>query len=269
LILFGVMMLFPYPRQSLFGPTIRGKPWCEWEDAIRSNHAERGDGPLADVMMFLRRFVFPEPEQMADAELFDHPEMLPLVIALLDDPSPSVRGACIFAIEIYPNIQDASAVPALTKRFEDDVLKNRLEAGIALWRVNKDRRIVPVCTDLLKNGNADERFAATNSVSRLGADFPELFPHVAAHAKDANPLIRQNVMYAMDQFGSKGVPILVTGLKDANAGVRHTAVAGLYSLGPVAKDAAPALEACFGDADSYVAGVARAALRRIDPKRVD
>jgi len=29
--LFGLAMLHPYPRQSLFGPTIRGKPWCVWE----------------------------------------------------------------------------------------------------------------------------------------------------------------------------------------------------------------------------------------------
>ena len=27
-LVFGLLMLHPYPRQSLFGPTIRGKPWC-------------------------------------------------------------------------------------------------------------------------------------------------------------------------------------------------------------------------------------------------
>jgi hypothetical protein len=27
-VLFGLVMLHPYPRQSLFGPMIRGKPWC-------------------------------------------------------------------------------------------------------------------------------------------------------------------------------------------------------------------------------------------------
>jgi hypothetical protein len=26
-LVFGLLMLHPYPRQSLFGPTIRGKPW--------------------------------------------------------------------------------------------------------------------------------------------------------------------------------------------------------------------------------------------------
>ncbi|MBI2807582.1 MAG: hypothetical protein HYX68_21585 [Planctomycetes bacterium] len=31
LLLFGLAMLHPYPRQSLFGPTIDGIPWCMWE----------------------------------------------------------------------------------------------------------------------------------------------------------------------------------------------------------------------------------------------
>ena len=35
LVIAGVPMLHPYPRQSLFGPTIRGKPWCVWEDNLR------------------------------------------------------------------------------------------------------------------------------------------------------------------------------------------------------------------------------------------
>ena len=39
-LLFGVLMLHPYPRQSLFGPTIRGKPWCEWEDTVRGHFGE-------------------------------------------------------------------------------------------------------------------------------------------------------------------------------------------------------------------------------------
>src|SRR5436190_34743 len=33
-LLFGLAMLHPYPRQSLFGPTIHGKPLCVWEDAV-------------------------------------------------------------------------------------------------------------------------------------------------------------------------------------------------------------------------------------------
>lgn len=34
-VLFGLLMLHPYPRQSLFGPKIRGEPWCVWEAEVR------------------------------------------------------------------------------------------------------------------------------------------------------------------------------------------------------------------------------------------
>ena len=41
-LLFGLAMLHPYPRQSLFGPTIRGKPWCVWEAAMRCDAHRAG-----------------------------------------------------------------------------------------------------------------------------------------------------------------------------------------------------------------------------------
>src|SRR5437764_15165053 len=34
-LLFGLAMLHPYPRQSLFGPKIDGVPWYVWENEIR------------------------------------------------------------------------------------------------------------------------------------------------------------------------------------------------------------------------------------------
>jgi hypothetical protein len=47
-LLFGLAMLHPYSRQSLFGPTIRGKPWCVWEAEVRIYvHREEYDKTLA------------------------------------------------------------------------------------------------------------------------------------------------------------------------------------------------------------------------------
>src|SRR5436190_484371 len=61
-LVFGVAMLFPYPRQFLFGPRVRGEPWCVWENEVRRKYAEPGDGFFADLQMGLRRWVFPGPE---------------------------------------------------------------------------------------------------------------------------------------------------------------------------------------------------------------
>src|SRR5438105_640851 len=54
-LLLGLMMLDPYPRQMLFGPTIRGKPWCVWESAVRRdfNRAEYEKSLKARIMRWL------------------------------------------------------------------------------------------------------------------------------------------------------------------------------------------------------------------------
>ena len=48
-LLFGLAMLHPYPRQSLFGPKIDGVPWCIWENKIR--HAAT---PFWEKSMWIR-----------------------------------------------------------------------------------------------------------------------------------------------------------------------------------------------------------------------
>ncbi len=72
-LLFSLTMLHPYPRQSLFGPTIRGKPWCVWEAEVRTfaNWEDHGNKLSVRVMAWLG-FV---PTQMEWNELFNHPEM--------------------------------------------------------------------------------------------------------------------------------------------------------------------------------------------------
>ena len=34
-IAFGLACLHPFVRQSIFGPTIEGIPWCVWESRVR------------------------------------------------------------------------------------------------------------------------------------------------------------------------------------------------------------------------------------------
>ena len=58
-LLFGLVMLHPYPRQSLFGPTIRGEPWCYWEDEVRWHATHARDnakrGPFEKKIRVFRR----------------------------------------------------------------------------------------------------------------------------------------------------------------------------------------------------------------------
>src|SRR6266498_1809169 len=79
-LLFGLAMLHPYPRQSLFGPTIRGKPWCVWENEVRrSLHWDEHEKSF-----FVRSMRWFGIKEMDLDELFDDAEMLPLMLHLAE-----------------------------------------------------------------------------------------------------------------------------------------------------------------------------------------
>src|ERR1043166_481704 len=89
MILFGLAMLHPFPRQSLFGPTLRGKPWCVWEDAVRRNY--NWDQHEKSSWTKTLRWFGVKAVEMDPNDLFNHPEMTPLMVHLTNDPDPEVR----------------------------------------------------------------------------------------------------------------------------------------------------------------------------------
>jgi HEAT repeat protein len=264
-LLFGLAMLHPYSRQSLFGPTIRGKPWCVWEAQIRWQRGELNEESFSGK---LRRWLNSErPQPMSEDELFDHPEMVPLVVAMLDDPDPGVRSACMVAIIWFPCLRDRSSLPALRKWYFEDEAHLRLVAGHAIYQIEKDKEVLRWFVKLLDHADPEVRALAMGHVASLSADAPELYPHIVAHAKDSDQAVRRRVMEAMIHLGKKGVPTLIDGMNDADAGVRYGAALIAEQLGPDAKDAIAALEACLRDRDPSVPFAARSALRAIDPER--
>src|SRR5260370_18284078 len=88
-LLFGLAMLHPYPRQSLFGPTIRGKPWCVWEAEVR-RFVQREEYEKTLYAKTLR-WMGVKHVPMDEADLFDHAEMLPLLFHLTSDADPVIR----------------------------------------------------------------------------------------------------------------------------------------------------------------------------------
>ncbi|MBI1832972.1 MAG: hypothetical protein HYR84_16150 [Planctomycetes bacterium] len=81
-LLFGLTMLHPYPRQSLFGPTIRGKPWCYWEGEVRWRTLSFEEHQNTLSAKLTRWFGVPEHDPIKWEELCDHPDMLPLFLHL-------------------------------------------------------------------------------------------------------------------------------------------------------------------------------------------
>src|ERR1700687_2638126 len=112
-LLFGLAMLHPYPRQSLFGPTIRSKPWCVWEAEVRHYvHREEYEKTLPARLM---RWMGVKHENIHDFEmfkhLFNHAEMLPLLLELAEDRDPNVRPCVLLAFIQCDQLRDRSALP--------------------------------------------------------------------------------------------------------------------------------------------------------------
>ncbi len=260
-LLLGLAMLHPYPRQSLFGPKIRGKPWCFWEAQVR-HHVQREKfekTPWARSMHWLRI----APTEMDSAELFNHAEMLPLLLHLINDPNPAMRRGVASQFFWHAKLQDKSAVPSLRARLDDVDSRCRIEAAMALTQIEPGERNFRVLLQILDDPTSDSRFAAMDAMRFMVND--EFFDTFVGYAKHGDPSIRSQVMFTLYRFGKKGVPMLVQGLNDPILAVRRDA---MESLGAIdAKEAVPALERLLNDKDVSVRTAAVAALASIEPER--
>ena len=261
-LLFGLAMLHPYPRQSLFGPTIRGKPRCIWEAEIQ-RFVPREESWFEKSFAWFRA----DRHDLTLPEVFDNAEMLPLVLDMLDDPDPRAQQFAMNQIAQFSALQDRSALPRLRLLLATDALDVRLSAARAIWKIDKDKHVLQVFVKLLDDSDPGLRSLGMMHVASLAGEAPELYPHLAGHVNDSNDRVRSPIMFAMQYFGKKGVPILIVGLNDPSAEVRQAAVDALEELGPVAVEAIPALEARLKDVDATVRRTAPLALQAIDRER--
>jgi hypothetical protein len=259
-LLLGVAMLHPYPRQSLFGPMVRGKPRCVWQAELR-----RIAGPES-VTDTLTRWLHVEREAIPQDELFDHPEMVPLVVELVEDGDFNLRGAAMNRIAMYKSLQDPAALPALHRWLREDYIHNRLLAARAIWQIDRDSRVLNLFREMFADSKPGYRALGMSHAATF-ADAAELFPDIAALASDPDHRVREPVMYAMRHHGKKGVPILILGLQDEQTNVRLNAAWSLATLGARAADAVPALKACLNDPNMEVRTEAAEALERIEYDR--
>ena len=124
-LLFGLAMLHPYPRQSLFGPTIRGKPWCSWEYEVRIYFNDvANEKPFWLKSMEWLRF---KHEPMEPNDLFNHAEMTPLLLHLANDPDPIFRRFVVSQFYWHANLNNQSAC-ARSRHVRDDPVRRERRA---------------------------------------------------------------------------------------------------------------------------------------------
>lgn len=262
--LFGLAMLHPYPRQSLFGPTFRGEPWCVWDAQVR-RHVHREEFEKSMYAKSLR-WLGIKLRETSQEEVFENAEMLPLLLELADDRDVEVRRAVLRAIRGNSEMRE-QALPLLRRKLRDEDSVCRIHAAWAIWTSAKDRAAIDVALHEAEDRTSQARRDALSLIGDACEDLPELFESILVYENDPDARVRVEVMYAMSAFGAKGLPILQRGLEDPYKRVRQTAATTLGDLGSGAKPALPALERRLGDSDFFVRCTVRRAIRLIDRDR--
>jgi hypothetical protein len=274
--LFAVAMSHPYARQSLFGPTIAGKPRCYWEHAIRDTAThDKVEAKRTTVEKKLREWCGVRRELLlTEPGFFRHEELLPLLLELAEDADEEVRRLAAFGILYHDEQYQEPALPILRKHLEDDDPMNRIYAARGVWRISKDKQVIPVLLKIIHATSGKplpglpvrdySRSSALREFAEIARDLPELFPNVVRYATHEDECLRSSGVFAMRHFGKKGLPTVVQGLDDPSENVRFAAAGALRYLGEDARPAIPALKRLLTDPDSNVRHQAIEALVAID-----
>jgi HEAT repeat protein len=187
------------------------------------------------------------------------------------------------------------AVAELVKMLENSDEPSRLNAAVALWKIDRHPRSLPAILEMLRQGgafqaysaaialgqmreaagavapaliaalhsrSADVRRAAARSLGQFGkAAFPALAKSSAL--RDPDTEARRMVVEALSWMGIDALPALIAALEDADPAVRRAAARALGNLGLQAQSSRAALEKAASDPQEDVRAAAGKALRRI------
>ena len=136
--------------------------------------------------------------------------------------------------------QAAEAVAPLAELLTNDSANVRAHAAHALGKIGEAAKpTVPALVELLKDSNPMVRQQAVKAVLAIRPGPQVTVPLCVKLLEDSDSGIRQQVMDAIADAGPQVVPGLVEALQNEKAG--HWACLVLREMGPVGKDAIPAL----------------------------
>jgi HEAT repeat protein len=128
---------------------------------------------------------------------------LPALIDNLKDELPAVRLASANTLaEIGPDARVAVAALTATA-FNDPVLRVRVEAAVAIWRIDhRAHRVVPVLIDALKDPDEVTRWIAADCLGDIGAEARDALPALqeALQFPYKTRLIRLGVATAIERI---------------------------------------------------------------------
>jgi HEAT repeat protein len=165
----------------------------------------------------------------------------------------------------------APATPALAKLIADPNEQVAHEAALALAAIGPAAKAaVPALLARLQQSEDANTAAVVYALGKIDAGAAAVQPALARALKSDDPHVSLAAAWAMAQVdppsekvAAQTVPVLVNGLKSSTPIVRQGAAEALQRLGPLAKAAAPALEAALKDEEPAVREAAEQALAAI------
>ncbi|PAX51275.1 HEAT repeat domain-containing protein [Brunnivagina elsteri] len=120
-------------------------------------------------------------------------------------------------------------------------------------------KAVPELIKALKNQNKQVRIMVITALGEIGSP-DAISPLSDLLSKETRWDVRTSAIFALSKFGKKGVPTLITALKDKDWYIRCQAANALAEIGFDAKDAIPALNDTVKDENINVRSAATRAL---------
>ena len=200
----------------------------------------------------------------------------PLFEALKDSDDMVTEQAKQSLLALRVTKADSPIFLALTTdKLKDNSKVVRQGAALVLGRFKRDG-VTPLLRAVVADPDADVRYMAAYALDDIGVPAQEAFPTLVTVArKDAEERTRNMAIKAMlkvnrlDHYWklpAEAVPDLIKLLEGPNPGRRWEAALTLAALGPVARDAVPALEKALEDPDELVRKAAAQALMEIKAK---
>jgi HEAT repeat protein len=210
---------------------------------------------------------------------------VPILIRLLKDKNPSIREKATEVLaQIGPDAK--AAILPLLRSLEDETVSGysiilrgqprayhydpwdgAVKALMAIGPEAESRLLkegVPILVRRLKTDTDYQSIVV--ALAAIGPKGKNILPIISKFVRCNPRYVPYEVIYALGEFGSEGVPALVSLLKAKDATTRGYAVGTLGKLGRKAEPAVPALIKAFKDKNDEVRLGVVQALRQIRPK---
>jgi len=196
-------------------------------------------------------------------------EAVPRVIEALKVPEVRARAAAVLR-RIGPAAKDA--VPGLIDALADENAETRSEVLFALGAIGPDAAAAtPAIAKALDDEETDVAYAACYALGQIGPGAMDAKPALVEKLSAEDEFLTMATAWALaridpkcEETAPKSVPVLIKALAEPDAITRIQACESLCCLGPLAKEAVPALKELSDDKDPAVREAAAEALKAIE-----